>query len=360
MMTTPAALYLLELLQQYPNTPTKTLAKKAYEAHPELWTDLEGARSMLRYYRGAKGAKMRKHAVQLREFNPSLWNPLNFPGSDETEYLLFLLPKECQRILWMSDIHVPYHNVEALTAAVQLGLDEEVDIVFLGGDFMDFYSISTYEKDPRKLTFGGELQIGRDILARLRETFPTQRFYFMVGNHEERLERYLRVKAPELLDCEEFRLDKLLHFDEHSVEVIDQKRIAHAGDLLLLHGHEFGRGGGGVFPARSLMLKAKASAICVHWHRPSECIENALDGSQLHTWTAGCLCELHPDYLPVNNWAHGCAIIAPLAITLRNCLGSAAFRICSAFTKLPALAIFDSNAVKSVPTGKKACGVHSR
>lgn len=57
-------------------------------------------------------------------------------------------------------------------------------------------------------------------------------------------------------------------------------------------------------------MTAKASAICGHWHRPSECIENALDGSQLHTWTAGCLCELHPDYLPVNNWAHGCAIIS--------------------------------------------------
>ena len=112
MTTTPAALYLLELLEEFPNTPTKTLARKAYEAHPELWTDLENARSMLRYYRGAKGAKMRKHAVQLREFDPSLWNPFNFPGSDETEYLPFMLPEDCKRILWMSDIHVPYHNVE--------------------------------------------------------------------------------------------------------------------------------------------------------------------------------------------------------------------------------------------------------
>ena len=61
---------------------------------------------------------------------------------------------------------------------------------------MDFYGISTYEKDPRKRSFSGELEIGRQILARLRDAFPHQRFYFMVGNHEERLERYLRVQTP--------------------------------------------------------------------------------------------------------------------------------------------------------------------
>ena len=39
---------------------------------------------------------------------------------------------------------------------------------------------------------------------------PDQAIFFMVGNHEERLEKYMRVKAPELLDCEAFKIEELL------------------------------------------------------------------------------------------------------------------------------------------------------
>lgn len=307
---TPAANYCKELLEQFPNAPTLTLAKKAYSEHPELWRDQEAARSMLRWYRGAMGKASRKAAKQQREFTPEMWNPFGFPASDEAEYLPFILPEDCRQILWLSDVHVPYHSVEALTAACRLGIEHGCDTIFLGGDFMDFYGLSSYEKDPRKRSFSGELELGRQILGRLRDLFPDQRIYFLLGNHEERLERYLRVKAPELLDCSEFRLDQLLRFQDLDIELIDGKRMVHAGDLVLLHGHEFGRGSGGVFPARSLMLKAKVQAICGHWHRPSTHTEKDVKGTTMRTWTTGCLCELHPEYLPLNNWSHGCATIS--------------------------------------------------
>jgi hypothetical protein len=29
-------------------------------------------------------------------------------------------------------------------------------------------------------------------------------------------------------------------------------------------------------------------------------------------WTVGCLCELHPEYRPMNNWNNGFAIIEQL------------------------------------------------
>ena len=41
-----AANLIKQLLTLFPDTPTLTLAKKAYALHPELWTDLETARSM--------------------------------------------------------------------------------------------------------------------------------------------------------------------------------------------------------------------------------------------------------------------------------------------------------------------------
>jgi hypothetical protein len=139
--------------------------------------------------------------------------------------------------------------------------------------------------------------------------FPDQTIFFMVGNHEERLEKYMRVKAPELLDCEAFKMEELLDLNALGIHVIKDKQVVKAGDLTLMHGHEFGRGSGGAFPARSLMNKAHTSAICGHWHRPSDFAVNDVQGNTIRSYSTGCLCELHPEYMPLNNWQHGCAVI---------------------------------------------------
>ena len=306
----PAAHLIKQLLSLFPNTPTLTLAKKAYDLHPEMWTDLESTRSMMRFYRGANGKASRKHALSSREFSKELFNPFNLPESDEAEYLPFHLPESISKILWMSDVHVPFHSIEAVTAALEVGVMEQVDCLFLGGDFMDFYAISSYEKDPRKRSFMEELKTGKEMLLRIREVFPDQAIFFMVGNHEERLEKYMRVKAPELLDCEAFKIEELLDLRSLGIHVIKDKRTVKAGDLTLMHGHEFGRGSGGVFPARSLLNKAHTSAICGHWHRPSDFAVNDVQGNVIRSYSTGCLCELHPEYMPLNDWQHGCAVIS--------------------------------------------------
>ena len=309
--STPAASVVKQLLTHFPNTPTLTLAKKAYEMHPVLWSDLEACRSMIRFYRGANGKKSRKGvALSPREFSKELFNPFNLPESDEAEYLPYLLPDMITKILWLSDVHVPYHSIEAVTAALEVGVMEQVDCIFLGGDFMDFYAISSYEKDPRKRSFMEELAMGKEMLLRIREVFPDQAIFFMVGNHEERLEKYMRVKAPELLDCEAFQIEELLNLSALGIHVIKDKRVVKAGDLTLMHGHEFGRGSGGVFPARSLLNKTHTSAICGHWHRPSDFAVNDVQGNVIRSYSTGCLCELHPEYMPLNDWQHGCAVIS--------------------------------------------------
>lgn len=307
--TSPAALYIQQLLVLYPSTPTLTIAKKAYSTHPELWRDVEQARCMVRYYRGAHGERSRKAPIAEREFSKDLFNPFQLPESDEAEYRTVILSDACSKILWMSDIHVPYHSIEAVTTAIQVGLEEEVDTIFLGGDFMDFYAISSYEKDPRKRSFAQELELGKEMLARIREVFPDQAIFYMVGNHEERLEKYMRVKAPELLDCEAFTIEELLDFKRFNVHCIKNKSTCAAGDLTLMHGHEYGRGGGGVFPARSLLTKTHKAAICGHWHRPSDCAVNDIQGNVIRAYSTGCLSELHPEYMPLNDWQHGCAVI---------------------------------------------------
>jgi predicted phosphodiesterase len=304
----------MEALAKWPELPTLTLARKIYEENPELYTSLDAARSSIRYYRGSIGTGHRE-TRSVNEFEPAkhatamgIPNPFFLPESDEVEWEPYVIPPSVTRLLILSDVHIPYHNVEAVTLALQYGKDKNVNGIMLNGDILDFYGLSTFEKDPRKRRFSEELEMGRQFLRVLRKEFDGVPIYYKLGNHEERYERYLRIKAPELLDVAEFRMDVLLRFGELGVELIDDKRITQFGKLNIMHGHEFGKS---VFspvnPARGLYMRGKENCIAGHNHQTSSHVEPTMNGHVINTWSTGCLSELHPRYMPINRWNLGFA-----------------------------------------------------
>jgi hypothetical protein len=91
---------------------------------------------------------------------------------------------------------------------------------------------------------------------------------------------------------------------------VGEKRIIKAGNLNIAHGHEFPSGiSSPVNIARGLYMRAKADAICGHHHRSSNHVEQDINGHMITTWSVGCLCDLHPLYMPINSWNHGVALI---------------------------------------------------
>jgi predicted phosphodiesterase len=301
-----------EYLSKWSNINTLTLARKIYKETPEAFTDAENVRDIIRYYRGAHGKKNRKAMKDiafLRESgDEARSNPYGLPNSDEIQYIPFEIPRAQNNILILYDIHVPYHNIPACSAAIEYGVRKGVNTIILGGDFLDFHQLSNFIKDPRKRHFQEELQAGRDFLEALKAAFPDAVFYFMQGNHERRLETYLKVKAPELFDTADFELNIIMRFGEMGIQYIKDRRIVHAGKLNILHGDEFGQGAtSAVNPARNLFLKAKESTMQGHNHQTSEHTEPKLNGDIITCWSCGCLCELNPDYRPLNKWNHGFA-----------------------------------------------------
>jgi hypothetical protein len=139
--------------------------------------------------------------------------------------------------------------------------------------------------------------------------FPNAKIYFKLGNHDERLERYLKVKAPELLNLDCLSLGQLLDVNRFKVEIVPDRRIATVGYLYIVHAHEFGKGSGGVNPARWLYLKGKEMSMCAHFHRTSEHTEKSMADNVISCCSVACLCDLRPEYLPINNWNHGFARI---------------------------------------------------
>jgi predicted phosphodiesterase len=307
----------IEALEKYPNLPSQTLARKLFVDNPEIYNTIDSARSAVRYYRGQAGKNNRKK-IQMTEKPQAgsfanamgIPNPFFLPETDETEWLPYDIPASVTRLLILSDVHIPYHNIEAVTLALQYGKERNINGIMLNGDILDFYGLSSFEKDPRKRRFSEELEMGRQFLKILRKEFDGVPIYFKLGNHCERYERYLRIKAPELLDISEFRLDVLLKFGEIGVELIDDKRIVKFGKLNIMHGHEFGKS---VFspvnPARGLYMRGKENCIAGHNHQTSSHVEPTMNGHVINTWSTGCLCELHPSYMPINKWNLGFAYV---------------------------------------------------
>jgi len=300
-----------QYLKKYPKLPILTIAKLMYSENDLHFNSVEHARSILKKHAGLAGAKSRKTVdaeVQRQiSYNYAPFN--NIPKSFKSGPNIFTLPSDANNILVLSDIHFPYHDEDALAAAIQYGIDEQVNTVLLDGDVLDFYQLSRFDKDPSKPKLKTELEQGRWFMAALRETFPDARIYYKVGNHEDRLEKWLKIKAPEWLGMEEFELKMLLRFGENRIELIESDATIKAGHLNIIHGHEY-LGGGTVNPARNLYLKAKASTICGHFHRKSEFVTRDINNHIQGAWTMGCLCELYPEYMKGHSdWVHGFAVV---------------------------------------------------
>lgn len=305
--------YIVNLLAKYPNHPSRSLAIMAHEAEPELFHTVEAARNIIRYYRDARGEHARKHRKKVDAIDlQKQFNPLGIPEGDQDdfEWLPYHLSPDSKRVLCLYDVHVPYHDVKACNIALQYGIENKADTIFIGGDFMDCYGLSRYEKDPRKRGFAAELEMTIAFLEKIRELFPKARIYYMIGNHEERYQKLMAAKAPQFIGVPEFEIDVLLHFGEIGVELIDQKRVAKLGKLNLIHGHELPGGAySPVNPAKGLYTKAKRSTMCGHHHQSSEHTEKDINGEMVTCWSVGSLCALNPDYMPVNKWNHGFAFI---------------------------------------------------
>lgn len=290
------------------NMPTLTLARIMYNENVEAFKNVDHARSSLRMIEGKSGNKLRGEikdkSLYMTDERPK--NPYKLPESEETKYEPFHIKEK--KIAVLSDVHIPYHSITALSAALDFIQAEKPSAILLNGDILDFYQLSRFGKDPRKRSVAHELQSAREFLDVLSQFGA--KIYYKIGNHEERYQHYLMAKAPELLGVQEFELQHLLGLNERGIDLIGDKRIIKANDLNIVHGHEFGQS---IFSpvnvARGLFLRGKVSAMQGHNHSVSEHTESNMNGDIVTTWSLGCLCELNPAYLPINRWAHGVCIV---------------------------------------------------
>jgi predicted phosphodiesterase len=295
----------LEHLEKYPDVNSLTLAKIICVKHPDLV--VEKVRSSIRYYRGNKGSRNRND-MKIRQFmraNDGNYNikAVNISTQD------FIFPHK--KPLIVSDIHLPYHDINAIEIALEKAYKDNVDSIYLNGDILDFYQVSRFTKEGGAMSIKEERDMFFEFIGWINENFDVP-IYFKAGNHEERLAKYINEKAPDLAQLPELSLSGFLKLDELDIQFVDGRQKAMMGKLIVVHGHEFGESiFSPVNPARGLFLRAKSTTLAGHNHQTSEHHENNLKNDSMACFSTGCLCQLTPNYRPFayTKWNHGFAIV---------------------------------------------------
>ena len=311
--TTIAGNVAKEYLAKFPEMSSAGLAKLLAKNEPEIFSTTERARSVIRYYRGRRGNGCRNE-LNDRRFElpaPTQENPFSLPDSQAEDWLPFHL-LDFEIMLVMGDIHLPYHDTKAITTAINYAIEAGLKdagkkgIILLNGDVIDWYRLSKFEIDPRQRTSLFELDVGKKFLESLRTHFPEARIIYKQGNHDARYDLYVMQKAPELFGMSNIRYEQALDMFNIGVEYVDRKRPIYTEELTYLHGHEFWTSvNNPVNPARGAFIKAHACTVTAHNHQTSQHTEPNIRGTDITCWSIGCLCHLHPLYMPINKWNHG-------------------------------------------------------
>lgn len=218
-----------------------------------------------------------------------------------------------ERSLVFSDIHFPYQNDDAIDVMFEYAKNYKPKNIYMNGDIVDFYNLSKFDKNPdRKETVADEILMVRNFIKRLRTSFKDANIFFLHGNHENRLQRYL-WENPELAKLEELDITNLFQFKENNIKEIKASRdywgmsggCITKGDTTIMHGDAKLNGAStskySGYSAKNTMLGGlQGSVIMGHIHRLAYVTHSTPHGIMVGI-EDGCLCQI-----PKNaNWETG-------------------------------------------------------
>jgi len=215
--------------------------------------------------------------------------------------------RKYEKVLFVPDIHAPYQDNAAIRSMIAFGKEFKPDRIFLMGDVIDFYALSSFSKDPiRAMRLQKEIDEAVAIMRIIRKEFPKAKIDFVKGNHEARLQRYLWNKASELSGLRNLTVPKLLKLEELDIRYHEIGRLNYRGKVVK-HGNLVRKFS--AYTAKGELDSTGISGISGHTHRAGFHFHTNEGGK--HFWfECGCLCKLHAEYMEgkIPNWQQGFGI----------------------------------------------------
>lgn len=188
--------------------------------------------------------------------------------------------KKLKKIVLIPDQHIPYNDklYWALLQAVMKDFKPDTSIIL--GDFADFYSVSSHDKDPkRQATLDKEIEETRKHLKDVVK-FGASENVFIQGNHEYRLERHLMKESPQLYNVlsqdGKDPTQNLLNLDILGFKYIPYRQSYKIGKLYATH--DFGTAGRYAhYKAGDLMNR---NVVIGHTHAIGYAVNGNADGER--------------------------------------------------------------------------------
>ena len=227
------------------------------------------------------------------------------------------------KLIFPTDEHYPFQDEKARAVALQIANDFDPDLRITGSDGLDFYAISRFDKDPRRIKANGlqdEIILWTKGQREWQEATPNANAWFLRSNHDDRLQKYL-MRHPEMYDLKVLQLPVLLGLDalgivwEHEKGENANYELLIENRLLIMHGEIVRKFS--AYTAKAILDQEmnQISILSGHTHRGgSYFIQSRLGVIQAHE--CFCLCSLNPGYVRKPNWQQGIA----MATVTKNCL----------------------------------------
>lgn len=221
---------------------------------------------------------------------------------------------KAQTRLVLSDVHIPFQDDELIQVWLDMAKAMQPEGIDIIGDLIDCYTISRFDKNPRRKT---DLQVeitgACALLRRIREACPDADIRYSEGNHENRLERMLWSTAKHLAPLHCLSIPKLMGLKELDIRYFDPKAPYKIGNLYYLHGdvgrkQNFSKSAGGR-NADAIARAIGGSVICGHSHQMGYSAFRSWERN-LEGYEVGCMCQFDLEYvIGVPPWQQGWAFV---------------------------------------------------
>jgi UDP-2,3-diacylglucosamine pyrophosphatase LpxH len=214
--------------------------------------------------------------------------------------------QQFEKSIFLSDLHVPFEQKKSLKVVDSFMSWFKPDKIYLMGDIVDFYAVSSFDKDPERITsLQEDINKAHKILKGIRACNPKADIMYIEGNHEHRLQKYL-WKHPEISSLDALSITNLLMLTELKIAYVNQFESFKYHKFLVEHGSVVRQQS--AYTARAMLEKRGMSGISGHTHRMGAHYLTNMSGS--YAWFEnGCLCDLHPEYVVGQpNWMNGFSI----------------------------------------------------
>lgn len=205
-------------------------------------------------------------------------------------------------------MHIPFHDKQCIDLVLKFAKDLHPDKFFILGDFIDMYSISKFLRDPaRVLNLKTEFEQGRKMLDRFDKVMPKTEKYFLCGNHEDRMRKFI-WNNPVIDGC--IDLEDKLGLIDYGYKFFEYGDNYQYQTLIYTHGYRINKYS--AYTAKNLLDDVGLSIICGHTHRLGSHYKTNHSGA-LVAFENGCLCinDLSFNWFQrkIPDWQHGISVI---------------------------------------------------